>query len=60
MIMTDGEIMCAFREAKDKSKQVKILSEINCCSVDKIISILQNNGVTVNYRPRTRKRKVCA
>ena len=50
MQMTNEEICRDYRQAKNKFKQIKILSELNQCKPDEIISILKNEGVQVGSR----------
>mgnify|MGYP003290200518 CR=1 FL=1 len=42
--MTNEEIIVRYRQAKDKTEQVKILADLNACTTDKIINILVNEG----------------
>lgn len=42
--MTNEEIIVRYRQAKDKTEQVKILADLNTCTTDKIINILVNEG----------------
>ena len=55
--MTNQEIVTSYREAKDKKMQVKILSELNVCSKEKIKEILITEGVRQCELPRNRKKK---
>ena len=50
MTMTNEEIARDYRAAKDGLKQVKILADLNQCSKDKIVEILQEQGVKVDGR----------
>lgn len=50
MESSEKEIVRTYMMAKEKGKQIKILAELNCCSKEKIIEILKNNGVDVNGR----------
>lgn len=52
LMMTDGEIRTSYRQAKDQKEQIKILSELNACSVDRICEIL---GIEVPRRKNTVK-----
>ena len=45
MQMTANEIVKSYREAKEKKKQIQILSELNACSTADIKQILRDNGV---------------
>lgn len=58
MEMTDLEILRSYRQAKKKKEQITILSELNCCSKEKIIEILKNNGIQKQELPRNRKKKM--
>ena len=51
--MTPSEIVLSYRQAKDKRKQITILSELNACSKGSIIEILKANGVDGRQLPRT-------
>ena len=55
MEMTDSEIVRSYREARDKRKQVKILSQLNLCEIEEILDILTKNGVKSQELPRTRR-----
>ena len=50
MTMTNEEIAREYRTAKDGLKQAKILAELNQCSKEKIVEILQEQGVKVDGR----------
>lgn len=43
MWMNDDEIVSSYLHATDQTKQVQILSELNDCSKDDIIRVLQNS-----------------
>ncbi len=45
MQMTDDEIIVSYRQAKNRGEQIKILSELNACTVDEICTILKAGGV---------------
>lgn len=45
MEMTNGEIVANYRQAKNKSEQVKILADLNTCPIEQIISILTSAGI---------------
>lgn len=45
MQMTNGEIITSYKQAKNGSEQVKILAELNACSIERIIGILTDGGV---------------
>jgi len=40
MMMTNEEIVRDYREAANKSKQIKILADLNCCSPSEIRRVL--------------------
>lgn len=50
MEMTNAEIVRDYRSAKDKKEQIKILSELNCVPVPKIVEILKEAGEKVDGR----------
>jgi len=50
MTMTNEEIARDYKLAKDGLKQAKILAELNQCSKEKIVEILQEQGVKVDGR----------
>lgn len=56
--MTHDEIYVSYRDAKDKKKQIQILSQLNCCSQDEIVEVLRNKGVTGKQLPRESKHRV--
>ena len=41
--MTANEILTSYKMAKNKKEQIKILSELNCCSKDEILYIIAQN-----------------
>lgn len=41
--MNDDEIVSSYLHAADQTKQVQILSELNACSKDDILKVLQNS-----------------
>lgn len=43
MWMNDDEIVSSYLHAADQTKQVQILSELNACSKDAIIKVLQGS-----------------
>lgn len=55
MQMTESEIVKDYREAKNKSEQINILADLNCCSKVEIKEILLNNGVSSQELQRKRK-----
>ena len=56
MEMTRHEIVTSYREAKDKKAQVKILSELNATTKEKIIEELIAGGVKPQELPRNRQK----
>lgn len=56
MDMTAAEILKNYREAKDKKRQVRILADMNVCSVDEIKAILIAGGIDKRELPRTRQK----
>ena len=44
MMMEKREIAKMYREAKNKTKQIRILQELNLCSREEIIKILEEEG----------------
>lgn len=44
MFMSEYEIISSYRQARCKSQQITILSEINLCERSDIIELLQRNG----------------
>lgn len=55
--MSAGEIVTSYKQAKDKKKQITILSQLNLCTTDEIIEILKANGIDGRSLPRTKKDK---
>lgn len=45
MDMSNSEILMCYRQAKDKTEQIKILADRNVCSTERIIGILTASGV---------------
>ena len=46
-----------YRNALSPNKQIRIFSEINQISIEKVIEILQKNGIEIPHRKKRRKRK---
>lgn len=44
MDMAPDEIVVRYRQAKEKGKQIKILADLNACSVDDIVHVLVEHG----------------
>lgn len=57
MQMSNEEIVRRYKEAKDKAKQLGILSELNACDEQKIKDILAEGGIDHRQLPRSRKEK---
>lgn len=57
MQMSNEEIVRRYKEAKDKAKQLGILSELNACDEQKIKDILAEGGIDHRQFPRSRKEK---
>ncbi len=57
MQMSNEEIVRRYKEAKDKAKQLGILSELNACDRQKIKDILAEGGIDHRQLPRSRKEK---
>ena len=55
--MTVGEMITAYRQAKNKGEQVQTLADLSSCSKDVIIEILLSHGFKPSEMPRTRARK---
>lgn len=49
MDMKPDEIVVRYRQAKDKAEQLKILADLNDCTVDGIINVLCEHG---GYKPQ--------
>ena len=45
MYMSNADIVKEYKEARDRSLQVRILADQNCCSVEQIIGILTASGI---------------
>ena len=45
MYMSNADIIKEYKEAKDRTAQVKILADQNCCSEERIIGILVEGGI---------------
>lgn len=54
MEMSKGEITTSYRQAKDKKKQIEVLSELNMCSKEEIVEILKEQGIPHRELPRNR------
>ena len=47
MQYTDQGIVRSYNEAKQRNKQISILAELNCCTRQDIIKILENNNIVM-------------
>lgn len=45
MMMTEGEIVTSYRDAKNKKQQIEILADLNATTVDEIKAILKKRGI---------------
>jgi len=50
MYDTNGKIITEYKQAKQKNKQITILAQLNACSREDIIAILEEGGIDVPYR----------
>lgn len=57
MVMSDFEIVRDYKQAKDPNGQIKILAELNLCSVQEICDILRKGGIDWRKLPRPRNQK---
>lgn len=58
MQMTNEEIVRSYKEAANKSKQIKVLAELNVCSPGEIRAVLAEAGVAgVKMPERIRQRR---
>ena len=55
--MTNEEIRKEYLEAKDRKAQIAILADENLCSVSKIRSVLESEGVEIPHRKYTPRKK---
>lgn len=62
MTMDPMEIAVDFRTAAHPGRQIRILAELNSCSVDKIVEILENQGEKIDRRwlPRRKAAPIAA
>lgn len=45
MYMKENEILAKYRRADNKREQIRVLAELNLCSENEIIALLEKNGV---------------
>ena len=55
--MTNEEIRREYLKAKDRKAQIAILADKNLCSVSKIRSVLESEGVEIPHRKYTPRKK---
>lgn len=55
--MTDSEILVSWRQAKNRTAQITILSELNCVTPVRIIEILREQGASPDELPKSASRK---
>ena len=58
MMMTDGEIVKSFREAKNKRQQISILAELNATSEDIIRTTLKSKGIDLRSANAGKKKNM--
>lgn len=56
MQMSEGDIVKIYRESAVKKHQITILDDLNCCSREYIIEILEKNGVLEKEAPKKAKK----
>ena len=57
MEMKPSEILASYKNASSKTSQIVILAELNACTRDEIIEILEQMGESVPKRKYTRKKE---
>lgn len=57
LVWTDGEIVRSYQEAKDQSKQIHVLADLNACKPAVIRDILKRNGQRMPAKPHEPKSK---
>lgn len=57
MYMSTHEIISMYKEAADKNAQIEILADLNACSKEDILLLLQNEGLISGVKPATSKKK---
>ena len=55
--MSDTEIVCSYKQARDKNKQVEILADLNACKKDDILDVLIKNNAITGLKKSKKKRK---
>lgn len=57
MQMSEQEICKTYRESKNPNQQLTILAQLNACSTEDILSILEKNNEPLRKRPYQRSQK---
>ena len=57
MEMSNFDIVKSYKEAADKKAQLQVLADLNVCSVEKIRTILIEEGIPCQTLPRNRVKK---
>ena len=52
MQMDEKEILFRWSRSEQDKEMIKILAELNCCSTQEIVEILQRNGIKVRTRSK--------
>jgi len=52
MTMTNEEICQSYQQAKHKAKQIQILAELNVCTKEDVLAVLEAEGITVGHRTK--------
>ena len=60
MQMTNEEIIRDYKLANNKSSQIAILADLNCCSKEDIKKILQEGGIELQKRTKSAPKKKIA
>ena len=55
MVMTDGELITSFRQAKDPKAQIHVLAELNCVTDKVMHGKLHGLGLDVGDPPKAKK-----
>lgn len=58
LFYTDSDILCSYKEAKDKRAQMKILADMNLCTTEDIRAALIRAGIDGRALPRKSKNDV--
>ena len=57
---TERDICYMYRHSRKPSEQIKIMAELNGCSVEKIKDVLKRNGITPAKPEKANRRKIRA